>query len=428
MANAGHTLRAHSPIGPSSMERHFGCPASRRLSAGEPNNDTFFTRQGTAAHEFAEFITRKPAGYKATEWLGGVIDLAGTTPKTRFYRCDDPLAPEVDEWTTWPIDDEQIDGALLYRDTLHALVEPGCIFELETRIDITHVNAELFGTSDAYIFNPKTGLLIVADYKYGRGYAVDAEENPQLLTYAVGIYNKLKAAGFKIKTIRLLIIQPRAYHIRGEVRDYETTAADLRKFEAELKVRLAKTEDPKAVAEAGDHCKWCPAAYRCDTLRDYIYEIIGATIDPDGEAQPTDMPKVERMSRDALGRVMRAAQIIENWIRRVFAKAHSEALDGRVPTGMKLVDKRAYRKWIDQTKVIQTLDELGYSEDEYMTEPELRTVAQIEKMVGKKRFKALADLSKKSSSGFVLAPIEDARPAVNPDRSAAFGAVDDEDY
>ena len=425
---AGHSIRAHSPIGPSSMERHLGCPASRRESRGEKNSDTFFTRQGTAGHEFVEFVVN--SGFDDDEleqWMEGVIDLGAKTATSKFIPPDVAVALgyECDEWTTFPIDEDQIEGVTVYRDTLVGLIEPGDEWALETRLDMPYIHPELFGTSDAYVYKKRKRHLAIIDYKYGRGYAVEVYDNPQLMTYAVGVYRKLLALGYKIDTIELIVVQPRAYHRDGPVRPYPFKPKILEEFEFRLVEGLRKTEDPNAQAAPGSHCRWCPAAYRCEALRDFVlYEVLNSTIDPDGEPYETDLPKISRLTPEQLGRVVKAAKIIEGWLRSVFHHAYAEAVEGRIAPGTKLVDKRAYRKFLDKTKVIRQLSTMGFGDDDYMTEPELLPLTQIEKLVGKKTFETkFRKLWAKRSTGYVLTTEDDARPAVNPDHSAGFGAA-----
>jgi hypothetical protein len=141
------------------------------------------------------------------------------------------------------------------------------------------------------------------------------------------------------------------------------------------------------------------------------------------------------MSPERLGRIVREVQIIEGWLKRVMQHAHNEALEGRIPDGTKLVDKRAYRKFtIGENEIKAILEVEGFGEDDYLKEPKLQTLAQLEKMMGKKMFVAAFGKDddpgkrwKKESSGYVLCDIEDDRPAVKLDHSDAFDAVEDDE-
>ena len=84
---------------------------------------------------------------------------------------------------------------------------------IERSFELKDVDKDARGTNDASIFVPGE-TLIVYDFKYGKGVAVEAVENKQMLYYAAG------AAGDKLmdfKTIELVIIQPRAEHPQKEI-------------------------------------------------------------------------------------------------------------------------------------------------------------------------------------------------------------------
>ena len=115
------------------------------------------------------------------------------------------------------------------------------------------------------------------------------------------------------------------------------------------------------------------------------------------------------------------ADIVEAWLHRTREFAHAEAVAGRVPPGWKLVAKRATRKWKDADKAIKSLTVITGVEDEHLYERKFQTPAKMEKVLkqhygfkGKKAGEEIADLVEKVSSGVVLAPESDARPAVRP--------------
>ena len=259
--------------------------------------------------------------------------------------------------------------------------------------------------------------MIVGDFKYGRGIAVDVDDNEQLLSYAVGALRRYQG---QVDKLTLIVIQPRAFHRHGPVRKQETDIVDLLFFEEFLRQRAALTDDPNAPLLAGDHCRFCPIAHACPELRGLVFKIIKAT-------DTMRLPDIHKLSQDELGEIAQNVTMIESFIKRVMEHAHREALDGRVPTGMKLVAKRAYRKWKDRGNVECTLDLLGYTEDQYHAEPKMMSVAMVEKLMGKKTFaKDMQGLWVQESNGVVLALEDDAREVVKLDKTDAFGVVDDE--
>jgi hypothetical protein len=343
---------------------------------------------------------------------------------------------EVDRERYFEIDEEMVEGCELTIETIEKYYScvDGDELMLETRLDMSWIHPKLFGTGDILIYKRKTKQLIVIDYKYGSGHVVNVYNNPQVRTYAVGAAKMFETEG--VETITSVIIQPRAFHKDGTVRTETIDLFELYEFEAELAIAAARTDDPNATAVAGDHCKFCPAAWGCETLRDLVRDGLGVKKLKRGEeVTEKHMPKLSDVTPAQLGRIVREAKVYEGFIRRALAHAHSEAMDGRVPDGTKLVDKRAYRKFtIGEHEIIATLDVEGFDEEQYMKEPKLLTLTQLEKSVGKKKFKELfgapddADKRwKKESSGYVLADINDDRPKATLSTGDAFGAVEDDD-
>lgn len=429
MAPTGHQGRAHSKLGPSASKRWIECPASVARSEHVENKSSVFALEGTAAHEFLEHILRN--GIDPAIFLGGYVNLAGDKAAKKFRfegdRADDF---ECDRETTFDIDDEMVEAAEIVVKYVAANYCPdeGDILMLETKLDMSFIHPKLFGTGDIIIYKAKARRIIVLDFKYGSGIAVEVEDNPQVLTYAVGGVRLLRDMGHKVDIVTSVIIQPRCFHPSGPIREQDVDFIDLEFFAGFLKAKAAETDSPDAKFCAGEHCYFCPTAHSCETLKAYVFDATGAGFDGDRPPSEKDMPNPTDMTPKELGRVIREVKIIEGWLRRVMAYAHTEAMDGRVPEGCKVVAKRAYRKWAISQADVETLCEvLSLDRDDFMYPEKLRSPNQIEKATGKKAFGKLFDgMVKKESTGFVLAPEEDRREAVKVDSSDAFGAADDE--
>lgn len=418
MTQVAHAGRKHSRIGPSSAKRWIACPASVQRSEGVSNESNSFAQHGTAAHTLAEHVMVTGVDPRTLE--GGVIDLQADGASA--IRAPGTFNIEPDGWNVFEIDAEMIEAVELYRDTLLPLIEEGDIAEYECRLDMRHVHPDFFGTGDGLIFKRVKRRLILADFKYGY-VGVEVHDNDQCMSYGVGA---LKRFGVEnIDEVTLIIVQPRSYHSDGPVRKHTMSVVDLMLFESYLAERAALTDDPNAPAKAGAHCQYCPVAWGCNDLRRYVFNIIG--IEPMAKLTDNDLPDVQKMTLDDLGRVRREASIIENWMKRVEEHAHNTAINGKMPTGMKLVATTARRSFTDQAAAIETLETLGFAEEDYMYPPKIRTVKQIEDAIGKKRFEeALGHLVEKKSTGVKLVPVEARGKPVTLDKSGSFGAVEDE--
>ena len=85
-----------------------------------------------------------------------------------------------------------------------------------------------FGTADAIIL--AEDQITIVDLKYGLGVKVYAENNEQLMLYALGAVQKY-SEGRSIKSVRMIIVQPRLSHIS----DWTISIDDLNHFADEVR-------------------------------------------------------------------------------------------------------------------------------------------------------------------------------------------------
>src|SRR5699024_4348853 len=90
---------------------------------------------------------------------------------------------------------------------------------VEQRLDFSRWVPNGFGTGDCLIVADK--VLHIIDFKYGLGILVDAENNPQMMCYALGaleIYDGI----YDIESVRMTIFQPRRENISTYEMDKES--------------------------------------------------------------------------------------------------------------------------------------------------------------------------------------------------------------
>jgi hypothetical protein len=401
---APHSDRAHATLSPSSASRWMQCPGSVRLSAGIADKSSVFADEGTAAHMLAEHCLKHDlqAGYAA----GFYVDIK----KAQGFLDDEPGDGR------FFVDDEMADGVQMYLDHVRGLFAICDEHAIEQRLDITHVHPGIFGTGDAVGYVQALDRLHVVDFKYGRGVAVNPTENEQLLCYGSGAMRAFETAGHHVRTVTLHVVQPRAPHPDGPIRQWCLTHKEMKAFEARLSEAALATEEPNAPLAAGEHCRFCRAAAVCPERRRASLEAAGAEFTDKGAliVQP-----VQELSSIQMGRLLSEIDQIEAWCRRVREHAHMEATHGRLPEGWKLVAKRAYRKWKDEELAAEAMRDKGL-DDEDIYSRKIISPAAADKLL-KKDAKGLAALVSKESSGTVLAPLEDTRPAVLADPAIEFG-------
>lgn len=396
-----HAVRAHAKLSPSSSHRWMECPGSIRLSAGIEEKSSVFADEGTAAHTLAELCLQ--GNQDAVDFLGGHVNIRNG----KVHRA----AGEGEG--IFAIDDEMVDAVQTYLDTVRSTIEADDEVEYEARLDLRHIPGMEFGTGDCVIYKPAKRRLVVIDLKYGKGVPVEAEDNPQTRTYALGAARRFHNRG--LDWVESVIVQPRCPHPDGAVRREVIDVLDLVQFRVEIAAAAARTKEADAPLNPGDWCKFCPAAAICPALR--------ARVKATAEMEFMDTPPaVDSMSLEAMAGVLREAGVIKDWVKRVEEHAHQLARDGTPPTGFKLVWGRATRRWKDEDAARKYLSAVAdMTDDQIFADPKMRSPAQVEKILGAKRKAEIADLVTSKASKTNLVPLDDPRPAAKVDAEEEFG-------
>ena len=365
-----HKSRAHALLSASSSHRWLQCPPSALAAEAYPAQDTEFTREGTLAHEVAESVAKCEPGVR---WVASEEDA---------------------------ITQEMIDCAESYRDYIQEQIRGDHkLILLEQKVDFSEWVPDGFGTADCIII--QGDVMDVIDYKYGKGVAVSAEDNPQMKLYGLGA---LYEYGFlaDVQKVRLHIFQPRI----NNVSVYELSADELLKWgDAVVKPVAKLAAKGQGEYKAGDHCKFCPHAGRCRELTATCTETIKA------HNITAELPVLAPFE---VAQILEQEPLINLWLKRVRDQALKSMLDGETVPGYKVVAGRGSRTWADDLEVAGLLEKAGYIEEE-ITETKLLSVAQMEKAIGKKKVAELLSGQILSHTGApTIAPEKDRRPAFNP--------------
>lgn len=369
-----HSERTHALLSASSAARWLACPPSAVAAAAHPEQDTEFTREGTTAHEVAEIVTRR------------------RVPQ---------LYPDIDTfeypegYTT-----EMIECAESYSDYILELVTvESPLILLEQRVDYSPWAPDGSGTADCIIIQGK--VMDVVDYKFGKGVAVSAEHNPQEQLYGLGALNDYGFI-YDIEQVRLHIFQPRI----NNVSSYTLTANELLDWGGSIRPTAELAAKGKGKYNAGAHCKFCPHAGRCRTLTKVCTDRV--------EAYGLSA-KVPVLAPHEIADILQAEPLITLWLKRVKEQALSSLMSGESVPGYKLVEgKPGNRKWTDELKVLEALEQAGYSRED-VTVTSLLSPAGVEKAIGKKKAAQLLDgFTTRSPGAPTVVPETDKRPVYDP--------------
>lgn len=361
----------HSVLGASAADRWMNCTPSAQLTAGMEDETTTLAAEGTAAHALCEWKVRKALKMRAGR------------------------RPTSDYWT-----DEMEEFTDNYRDYIMDLVgqaKQHCkdpVTLIEQHLDFSCYVPDGFGTGDFLLVADKE--LNVVDFKYGRGVAVYADHNPQMMLYALGALNLFDCL-YDIEQVTMTIFQPRL----SSISTWTISTAELYQWAEDVlkpKAELAAKGEGEFVS--GSWCRFCKARNTCRARAESFLELARM------EFQPPAL-----LSDEEVAEVMEKADELSKWASEVMAYAQAEAIEnGKHWNGYKLVEGRSVRKFSDEAKVEAAAKEAGYTD---IYNKSLITLTAFEKLMGKEAFaEILGQYVTKPAGKLTLVPVSDKRPEV----------------
>lgn len=350
-----HEKRDHALLGASGAHRWLACPPSAKLEEQFPDTTSDAAREGTLAHELAELKVRN---YFYTTDFG----------KRKLNAAVKKLQKE-DLWQ-----DEMMGYTDQYLDYIRVVAMADRIqgtAEIEKRVDFGRWAPGGFGTADCLLL--KGNQLHVIDFKYGKGVPVSAEENPQMMLYALGARD-MYGILYHFDEFHLHIIQPRI----DNVSEWTCTEEELLEFGSYVKERSALAIDGAGEFCPGEsQCRFCRARSRCAARAEHNVKL---AFSPDlGKKPPL-------ISNGQMGEYLRLGAGVAKWLAELKDCALAECLAGNEVPGWKAVEGRSTREWTDMDAAFEVLEKSGVAPEEMLWERKPLTLAQVEKMVGKRDF------------------------------------------
>ncbi|MFK4967122.1 DUF2800 domain-containing protein [Lactococcus garvieae] len=363
-------MTKHATLSASSSHRWLKCPPSALLEREFPDTTSSAAEEGTAAHAMAEHKLNFHLHHKSV-YQPSIYD-------------NEEMEGYTDDYVAFVI--EQIQNAK------ESCSDP--LVLLEERLDFTEYVPDGFGTGDCVIISDDK--LQIIDLKYGLGVLVEAEENPQMMLYALGALATYGVL-YDIKEVSMTIFQPR----RENISTWTISVEELCRWAEEVVKPTAQLAiQGKGDFHPGSHCTFCKAKVQCR-----------ARAEANLKLAQMEFQKAPLLEDSEIEEVLAIINDLTKWAGEVQTYALDMAINrGKEWTGYKLVAGRSVRKYANEEQVAQTAIAHGY-EDIY--KKSLIGLTEMTKLMGKKQFdEILGELIIKPQGKPSLVPVSDKRKAI----------------
>lgn len=396
---------AHSEFSPSGSSRWMACPASikmvRELNLKRTSN--VYADYGSCAHELGAILLIDPFA-KAEDYLGKTL------------------------YGDQKVDHEMVKGVNEYVDYVMSYMTETAKLSVESRVSLEHLYPGTFGTTDAAIVDVANRIIHGFDLKFGKGVAVEVEENTQLQLYMIAILIDLAKQGIDLKQIDkvvLHIVQPRCPHPNGPRRSWETTVEDLKNVSRLAREAIVNACSDDPTFNPGEkQCQWCEAAKICRPLAEYSMKVACNEFSQFAVADEMDFKNTNFLTLDEIEKLVSYSGIIRHLLKVAEGQILNSLRSGVKSNTYKLVSGRSIRRWDSYTEdeLVDKLlsEELDLPIDENdLYKKKLISPTQLEKLIPKGLFKEKVEpLVVKPEGKVTFALKTDKRRELAPDLSA----------
>lgn len=378
---------AHAIYAPSSAYRNLNCLGAismcekaekKRIAEGRKKKESIYASEGTEAHKW--------------------IDLAlnADDPEAVLKACkDQEMAGYVKQYLAFN-DELTINFSKVF-PSIETLTECRVVYD-----------KELWGTLDRALIGktPKRKEAVIADFKYGRGVEVDAEENEQLTCYALCLEKMRK---LRFDKVHAFVYQPRTpgdpFSRWTMTREYLDTQEKRIVDNKRQCLQILKDDVGEQHTNAGEWCRFCEAKTICPSFLadadNNALQVINGT--------PEIVIDVPGLTMDQKLAIFTRRKVITRVLDEVAAELHDRAVAGEDIPGYKLVKGKQVRQWSADDAYItgEALKKLGVTEP--YAAPKVIGIGAVEKLIGKGK---IADLTCLTTASVQLVPLDDKRDAI----------------
>lgn len=194
-----------------------------------------------------------------------------------------------------------------------------------------------FGTLDYALFNRRLARADLVDFKMGRRAVPDAEVNPQVQAYVLGLFEAFPG----IESITAHVLLPR----RDEVSTATYSRADVPRLRLRISTIVARCECTEPELRPTDNCLWCARQATCPALHRHALTIAagyGEELQIPEEFHPGQITDPAVMAR-----ALTVSRVLEKWCDSVRHHAVQMRLGGQEIPGHELRSRAGVRKITD---------------------------------------------------------------------------------
>ena len=332
----------HSSFSPSSAERWMQCPGSWFVPKDKTQSP--YALEGSFAHVLASQVLN--AENSAYDYLGFVLTLPDQEKRVHH---------------AWTVDEEMARYVHEYVEYVKRLYTRKKIMLIEQFVSMDHFLPNGYGTLDCAIIDLEERHAHVIDLKYGKGVAVNAKLNHQLMLYACGIKHLFK----NLKSFTLHVVQPRL----ETASQWDVSSTMIRKFQKQATdVGGAILSGSKIRIPGEVQCRWCPDKADCPALSKMTKALViqqmgmSETHDPACSNEETKLQILE--NKDLILAHIQA--VVDD------VTAHLKA-GGKFP-GWKLVHSRGTTRWSEDAE-----SKLSSKLGDRLYKPKMLTITEVKK-------------------------------------------------
>lgn len=369
-------MSQHALLSPSAAHRWIACPPSARLCEDVQDTGSTYAAEGSEAHTLCEYKLRT------------LLDEKVRDPRERLTYYDQTMEQATDDYLYFCISEYE---------RLQQFGKPLMI--VEQRVKYEEYVPGGSGSADCLIIG--NGEMVVVDFKYGAGIAVEVENNPQLRLYAIGCLLAFDPL-YDIGAVKMCIVQPR----RDNIASTTVTKESLYKWaETVVKPAAELAWNGEGEQKSGEHCQFCKIKATCRTRANANLELAWFEFEEPAELDAEDIAVI-----------LNQADEFTRWISDVKDYALASALSGEKFPGFKLVEGRSNRRFTDEDAVAEAATQAGYTD---IYETKLIGLTAMEKLLGKAKFnKVLGGLIEKPQGKPALVPETDKRQEISVNTAA----------